>query len=477
MSEIRIQELFEALNQVAKQNLLTKEETKEIIEQAVFKSFHSKFDPDADLELIIDEDKNIFQLVNKSTLVVSDTEFQDAYAAIEIPLSLAKKLKKDVQEGDVIANEIDFATYAKQFSQQIRQMITQSVREKRKLVVFEKHQALKGEMIEVTVTQVTDSYVIFALDDGTTAFMPAKLRNMLIPLSIGQRVKVYVEDVLRESKDAQIVVSNGSPILLRRVFELEVPEIADGSIEIVNISRIAGERAKVAVKSNKEGVDPIGSIIGASGARINAIVNKLNGEKIDVILYSPDINTFIANALAPSKIISVIDKLDENNEPIKGYKIAIAPNKHHTLAIGRGGSNARLAVELVNSRIDIISHDDAQKQGIEIIWNGNINQSELAQIEAGQKPTFNRPGGANRSNGRNANNNINNISTSIFDDDITSFNEEIEFTKDQDTAFEIDDEVFSAEELKAMQSSFEFDDELLNSLDDEFDSADEGDEE
>ncbi len=138
-------------------------------------------------------------------------------------------------------------------------------------------------MIDVTVATITPAGVVFIFDDNTTAYMPDKLRNKKLPLKIGQRSKVFVEDVLKESKDSQIIVSNGSKVLVRRVLEAEVPEIAQGVVEIINISRIPGERSKVVVKSSNPQVDPVGAIIGAEGSRIASIVEKLEGEKLDVI--------------------------------------------------------------------------------------------------------------------------------------------------------------------------------------------------
>lgn len=443
---------FEAIKQIAEQNLLTQKETQEIIEESVFKTFHTKFDPDAELTMIIDEKIGKFELINNNKIVVEDVEFNPEYRALEIPLSEAKKLKKNIQEGDIISEEVDFTPFAKHISNQVRQLITQNVREKKKAAVYSKHKSLKGEMINATVTSSTNSYVIFALEDGTTAFMPSKLRNLNIPLNIGEKVKVFVEDVLLESKDSQIVVSNGSPTMVKRVIEAEVPEVIDGTIEIVNISRIAGFRSKVAVRSNNPEVDPVGAIIGAAGSRIGTIVEKLQGEKLDIIQWTDNTNLYIANSLSPAKVIAVLDKKDDEGKTIEGHKIIITPNKHQTLAIGKQGSNARLSVELTNTRIDVISIDSAKEKGILFEWNGNVDESELAGIEAGirqqRKPT------------RNSAPNIKSMDLEL---DITSFAEDIEMETEKqhvDNGFEIEDTMFSEDELKQMEANFEFDSEL-----------------
>ena len=452
--------LFQAIEQIAKNNLLSNKEVEDIIKDSIFKTFYSKFDQDAQLELIIDSKKDKFELINHSKYVVEDDEFQQEYKSIEISLSEAKKLKEDAKAGDIISQEVDFKNFAKKHSSQVRQLITQLVREKKKEAIYIKHKSLKGEMVDAVVTSSTKSYVIFELEDGTTAFMPSKLRNLNIPLKIGEKVKVYVEDVLQESKESQIVVSNGSTTMIKRLLESEVPEIFEGIIEIVNISRVAGERSKIAVKTNNPEVDPVGAIIGSNGSRINTIIKKIEGEKIDIILWSPNLNTFIANSLSPAKVISVIDKKNEQGEIIEGYKIAITPNKHQTLAIGKKGSNAKLSVKLTNTRIDIISIDEAKEKGIEIIWNGNIDENELENIEKGirwQNPTRNN---------YNSRKNTSFINKDL-DIDMSSFAESIGMEDNKEES-EIADSMFSEEELKQMEENFELDSELLEFTEEDF---------
>lgn len=444
---------FEALEAIAEQNLLTKEETQEIIKQSIFKTFHSKFDPDAELEIIIDDAKQKFELINHSKLVVSDEEFQEEYRALEISLTDAKEIKKLVKEGDLVSEEVDFSPYSKQIANQVRQLITQSVREKKKEAIYAKHKSLKGEMVEATVTSSTKSYVILELEDGTTAFMPSKLRNLNIPLNIGEKAKVFVEDVLQESKESQIVVSNGSPTMVKRVLEAEVPEIAEGIIEIVNISRIAGLRSKIAVKSLSPEVDPVGAIIGSGGSRINVIVEKLKGEKLDIIAWSEDINTFVINAISPAKVISIMDKKDEEGNIMEGMKIIITPNRHQTLAIGKAGSNARLTVELTNTRIDVMSYEQALEKGITIEWNGNVTKEALVSIENGERQQ--------RTNSRPCQRPV--FKVDDLSSDMSSFAESIELDPINNVvknSFEIEDDMFSEDELKQMEANFEFDSEL-----------------
>lgn len=453
MDKLQKEQIFKAIDLIAEQNLLTKEETKKVITDSVEKAFHSKYDPDAELEVIIDEKNKKFELYNNTKMVVDDSEFNPEYNAIEIKLSDAKKIKKGVAAGDFVREEVNFAAYSKQIARQIRQMFTQSIREKKKEAVYAKHKGLKGEMIEAIATTVTPSHAIFQLDDGAAAFMPAQLRNPNIQLKVGERVKVYVEDILEDSKDAQIIVSNGSKELIKRILEEEVPEISSGLVEIMSISRQPGVRSKVAVKSNQDNIDPVGTIIGAQGVRISAILKRLEGEKIDVIPYSPDINIFIANALSPAKVAAVIDKEDSEGQVIEKTKIAIVPNNQQTLAIGKRGSNVRLAVELVSSRIDVVSIDQAKEQGLSYELNVGLTQEDIEKIEQGIKV-----GGFRRRQDRSEPN----IASSEFEDSIKMFNDSILEEETTTEDINVDEDLFSEDELKKMEADFEFDEELQN---------------
>ena len=481
---INTEMLFEAIQALSKDNLVKLEEVKAIIEKSVFKIVHDKYDPDAELELIMNEESKEFSLVNHNKLVVNDDEFESKNGLVEIPLSRAKTLVDGVKAYDTVSDEIDFKAHP-EIIQNVRQLITQAIKERKKEAVFEKHQSLQGEMIKATVLSVTRTYVILALDDGTTAFMPEKLRNKKIHLANGQRTDVYVEEVLRESKDSQIVVSNGSPTLVKRVLEKEVPEIAEGIVEILAISRTAGLRTKIAVKSNDENVDPVGAIIGSGGSRIKSIIQELDGEKVDVILWAEDENTFIANALSPAKVISIVDKGDVT----RNQKIVITPNKHQTLAIGKFGSNAKLAVELTRTRMDIISIEDAINQNIEFSWNGNVSPEEVEAIESGE--VLARPSAPRRNN---TNNNAQpKRPAQAFDnimDEVDTFKEEMDTevfepvkptkVKEVDTAFPTmgsnsnnnDDEFdFDDLDLEKMQDNFAFDTEVSDDF--EIDSVEE----
>lgn len=453
-------QFFNAIDLVSKNNLIAKQEIFDIIRQAIIKTFHTKYDPDANLEVLIEPEKNRFKLVNHSVLVVEDGAYDDKYSAIEISLSEAQKINSNIKVGDHIACEVSF----EQFASQIKQLLTQTLRERKKENVFAKHKSLVGEMIDAEVTTITKKGdVMLVLADETTAFMPHTMRNMKIDLSVGEHTKVYVEEVKKESRDSQIIVSNGSRQIIKRLLEVEVPEIKKGIIEIVAISRIAGERSKVAVKSNDPNVDPIGSVIGSEGKRISQILSKLNGEKIDIILWANDLNSFVANALEPAKVISVLDKMDQDGKVINNTKIVITPQIHQTLAIGKNGVNVRLAVELTKTNIDIMSINQAKESNISFIWNGTINEEDAAKLEKGIRLTrhFNRPDRFNRQS-RNKSKPMGQIDFNEFNDDIRSFAEEITEHQSDDKMSQVTEkesfvDVFSDEELRKMEAEFGLD--------------------
>ncbi len=454
-------QFFDAIELVSKNNLINNDEIFKIIRDTITKTFHTKYDPDANLEVIIEPDKNIFKLINHSILIVDDQTYDDKYSAIEISLSEAKKKNPHSQVGEMISCEVSFD----QFSSQIKQLLTQTLRERKKENVFAKHKSLVGEMIDGEVTAITkNGDVILILPDQTTAFMPHAMRNMKVDIVIGEHIKVYVEEVKKESRDSQIIVSNGSKEIIKRIIEVEVPEIKHGVIEIIAIARIPGERSKVAVKSNDQNVDPIGAIIGSEGKRIAQILNKLNGEKIDIILWSEDTNSFIANALEPAKVISVMDKFDESGNLVKNTKIVITPQIHQTLAIGKNGINVRLAVELTKTNIDIISLNKAKELNMTWIWNGTINQEDLVKLESGMRLTR-QLRNVERFN-RHPKQKVNNlIDFNEFNDDIRSFAETIVDSNAQQMTEEIESTtIFSDEELRKMEAEFglDFDDELSN---------------
>lgn len=406
---------------------------KELLESSISRVFHSKYDPDAELELIIDAPKKNIQLFNKSLNVVSDSD-SNFEPSVEIKLKDAKKINKDAKVGNVVTGLMDWMIFTRTDVRQIFQLFKQGIREKKKNYIYDNYKDLKDKIVNAKLIGLTSNYAIFEVN-GIKAFMPPKLMNRNLQMTINENYNVYVEDVLEESKDAQIIVSNSSVEVIKKAFAEEVPEIADGTIEIVKIAREAGIRSKVAVKSNNPNVDSIGSCIGDNGSRINAIVNKLGGEKIDIVRYSDNLIEYICSASSPSKVIGV-NIIDD------AYVQVIVPNKQYTLAIGKKGTNARLLSNLISMKVDLFSIDKAMDNDIHFEWNGNLRQDEVERIEAGERFT----------NRNNKSNNRFTMQDEQFDNEVQLFEENI--TSEFENNFNTPNIDFSDEDIAKMEAEF-----------------------
>lgn len=411
--QINEAEFFALVEHISKQKNMTMEEVVNIMKAALEKSFHLNFDPDADLTIEINQDEKKFKVINNTMYVVDDTTVVDVTNNMfEIKLKDALKLDENAKVGELVSKEIDFSVFKNEIASQIGQLFKQELIKKHKEIIYDKYNTLKGEIVEAKVVSVLPQQVLFTIEDKAEASMPNFMRNNRQPLSPGQTIEVYVEDVRESGRGSQIVVSNGSTEIVKRFLEREIPEIEDGTIEAIVISRIPGFKSKIAIKSNNPNIDPIGSVVGPRGSRINAVTEHLFGERIDVIRWSGDINEFIANSISPAKAIGILDK---NSEETTGGKIIIVPNKHQTLAIGKGGTNIKLASHLTKEKLDVISIDQAKEKNIKFTWNGNVSPEEVELIERGERIQFNR----NQNRDKDTN------SISSFDNDISTFAEDI----------------------------------------------------
>ncbi len=266
----------------------------------------------------------------------------------EIPLDEARKIKQDAQIGDTLMIEDTPSNAGRIAAQTAKQVILQRLHEAEHSAIFEEYANKEGEVI-TGVMQRIELGQIFVDLGRTEALLPASEQIRTERYRIGQRLKVLILQVLQTTKGPRVVVSRSHPDLLRRLFELEVPEIYNGTVEIKSIAREAGHRSKVAVAARQEGIDPVGCCVGLRGIRIQNIVSELNNEKIDVVMWNPDTTVFIANALSPAHIASVT--LNEEKE----VATVVVPDKQLSLAIGKEGQNARLAAKLTGWRIDIKS--------------------------------------------------------------------------------------------------------------------------
>lgn len=276
----------------------------------------------------------------------------------EISLKEAKKLKEDAQIGETIMVESTPANAGRIAAQTAKQVILQRLHEAEHSAIFEEYADKEGEVVSGVVQRFEMGQVNIDLG-RTEAILPTPEQVRTERYRVGQRLKVVLLQVARTGKGPRVIVSRSHPELLRRLFELEVPEVYNGTVEIKSIAREAGFRSKIAVAAKQEGIDPVGCCVGLRGIRIQNIVSELNGEKIDVVQWNDTPSTFIANALSPAHIVSV--GLNEEEQAAT----VIVPDKQLSLAIGREGQNARLAAKLSGWRIDIKSVSMAETEKLE----------------------------------------------------------------------------------------------------------------
>ncbi len=282
--------------------------------------------------------------------VVDDVEDPE----LEVSVEDARKTKPDAHAGEVLLTEqLDGEHFGRIGAQTAKQIILQRIREVERDQVFDQFASREGELITGSVSRVEPRAIVLDVGKGVEAILATTEQSPLEHYRIGQPVKAFVLEVKRSARGPQIMVSRTHKGFLRRLFELEVPEIHNGTVEIKQIAREAGSRSKVAVASRQEGLDPVGATVGQRGARVQAVVAELAGEKIDVIPWSEDPSVFVANGLSPAQVLGVA--IDEE------HRIAsvTVPERMLSLAIGREGQNARLAARLTGWRIDIRSDQPA----------------------------------------------------------------------------------------------------------------------
>ncbi|MCK5428281.1 MAG: transcription termination/antitermination protein NusA, partial [Anaerolineales bacterium] len=292
----------------------------------------------------------------------------------EIALKEAKKVKSDIEVDDILDIEIKPANAGRIAAQTAKQVVLQRLREAERDMAYEAYVDKEGQIILGVIQRMEPRLIVVELGKSE-AVMPTVEQVRTERYRVGQRLKFYVLEVSRTGKGPQIIVSRAHPNLLRCLFELEVPEILNGSVELKVIAREAGHRSKVAVWANQQGLDPVGSCVGLRGVRIQNIANELNGERIDIVQWDEDIETFIANALSPAQVSNV--KVNE------GQMVAtvVVPDNQLSLAIGKEGQNVRLAAKLAGWKIDIKSVTIAAQEEEEL---AKVAEAEAeAKIEAG----------------------------------------------------------------------------------------------
>ncbi len=278
--------------------------------------------------------------------------------ALEIPLDTARRYKPDAQPGDPVSIPVDYQKFGRIAAQTAKQVVIQGIREAERGVTYESYSSKAQELMTGTVSRIVPASgdVLLKIGQGNEASEAMLRAGEQIPgetYTEGQIVKVYVLDVRKNDRGPLVQVSRTHPNLVRRLFELETPEIAEGQVEIRNIAREPGSRSKMAVRAAMEGIDPVGACVGPRGGRVNAVVEELHGEKIEIVVWSEDPCQYVKAALSPADVISV--------SLVPGQKACsvIVPDDQLSLAIGKEGQNARLAARLTGYKIDIKSASQA----------------------------------------------------------------------------------------------------------------------
>lgn len=341
-------QFLSAIEQICEEKGISKDMVLGAIEAAIIAAYKKDFG-DKEQEVRVELDPNN----GDATIFITKEVVENVEdPMIQVTLSDAKKSKKDAKIGDFLEFKEDNKEFGRVAAQTAKQVILQRIREAERDVVFSEFSDKEGLIINATVQRFENGNAYIDLGKATGVMFPSdQIPNE--KYYTGQRVKVYVVRVEQTNRGPQIVVSRSHPDMVRRLFEMEVPEIANGTVEIAGIAREAGVRTKIAVKSNAEGVDPVGTFVGGRGTRVQAVMGELGEEKIDIINYSEDPIEYITNALSPTKVISV--KIDEENKKA----LVKVPEDQLSLAIGKSGQNVRLAAKLTGWNVDIDGADDS----------------------------------------------------------------------------------------------------------------------
>ena len=339
-------ELLQIADAVAREKSIDREIVISAMADAIQKAARSRYGQETNIRADINSKTGEIKL--QRLLEVVDNVEDDA---TQISLEDAKKRKPDAKIGDFLSDPLPPMEFGRIAAQSAKQVIVQKVREAERDHQYEEYKDKVGEIVSGTVKRVEYGNVIVDLGRGEAIVR----RDELIPresFRYGDRIRAYVYDVRREQRGPQIFLSRTHPQFMAKLFTMEVPEIYDGIIEIKSVARDPGSRAKIAVVSRDGSIDPVGACVGMRGSRVQAVVNELQGEKIDIIPWSPDAATFIVNSLQPAEVAKVV--LDEDAERIE----VVVPDDQLSLAIGRRGQNVRLASQLTGWDIDILTEQE-----------------------------------------------------------------------------------------------------------------------
>ncbi|MFB1049535.1 transcription termination factor NusA [Paraliobacillus sp. JSM ZJ581] len=345
-------ELFDAIQYLEKEKGINKEVLMEALEAALISAYKKNFKSATNVRVDINEQTGSMHVFSRKEIV---EEVEDSQQQID--WEEAKQINPNYEIGDVIELEVTPRDFGRIAAQAAKQVVTQRVREAERGVIFNEYIDREEDIMNGIIQRVDPRFVYVNLGK-VEAKLPEGEKMPTEVYNVHDRIKVFVTKVENTNKGPQIFVSRSHPGLLKRLFEIEVPEIYEGIVEIRSVAREAGDRSKISVHAPNPEIDPVGSCVGQRGQRVQTIVDELKGEKIDIVEWSDDPVVYVSNALSPSKVVKVLVNEEEQATTV------IVPDNQLSLAIGKRGQNARLAARLTGWKIDIKSESEAKKVGL-----------------------------------------------------------------------------------------------------------------
>lgn len=348
-------DFFQALADLERERGISEEIFIDALSSALASAYKKMLGDEGEVEVRLNPDKNTIRFFLSQTVIEDDADLGDG----QIFLKDALTKKKSVKVGDVVCEEFVPKDFSRIAAQTAKQVILQKLHETERENTLSEFTDKEGELMTGLVRKVDVNNVYIELGKG-------QIEGLMLPQDqvpgekyiVGDKIKVFVKRVRSGGKNAQVLVSRSAPGLVKRLFEEEVPEIKSGAVTVKSIAREAGHRTKIAISAEDARIDPVGACVGNKGARVNAVVAELGGEKIDIILWSENPLEFIAKALSPATVVSVTQIGDK-------AAVAVVPDDKLSLAIGRDGQNARLAARLTGWKIDVKSESAAEKLNLE----------------------------------------------------------------------------------------------------------------
>ena len=366
MSDVNT-EFLDALDDLEKERGSSKDVLSEAMESALVSAYKKEYDPSQNIRVYLDSEKGEFEVMKQKEVVAEVTD-----PASQVSLEEAKDINSELQLGDILEYSVTPESFGRIAAQTAKQVVVQRLREVERNMVFDDFSTRQGEIVTGNIQRIRRGVVFLNLGKAE-GILPMNEQSPGERYVVNNKLKVYIMDVKKTNKGPQVYLSRSHPGLVKKLFEFEVPEIADGLVEIKGIAREAGSRTKIAVAAVEEGIDPLGACVGSRGMRVQNIGNELFDERIDIIEWSEDPVELIANVLRPAKVEKVVLISDEK------AAIAIVPDYQLSLAIGKEGQNVRLAAKVSGWKIDIKSH--TQYYGDEDCENEEAEFAESSEIQ------------------------------------------------------------------------------------------------